>query len=85
MKHIHFLSTVYTDLTIDKSVHAKEGGHRQVEKTVIAELYSQKMAGVDLFDQKLTNFGWPHQETKCYCTIYRQLLEVALISIFTMY
>ena len=53
-KRLTMLSTVDTNLTIDKEVRTKrsEGGHkRTIDKPVAVERYNQNMAGVDRFEQ----------------------------------
>ena len=62
-KRVTFLSTVDTNNTIDKQIRSRgaEGGHRTVEKPVIAERYNQHMAGVDLHDQMMGTYAYPHK------------------------
>ena len=39
-----------------------------MEKPVIAEVYNQYMAGVDIMDQKLGTYAFPHKSSKWYFT-----------------
>ena len=57
-KRVNSLSTVDTNLTIDKAIRSRggEGGHRNVEKPVIAERYNSNMGGVDSLDQMLGTY-----------------------------
>ena len=71
-KRVHFLSTLDTNNTVDKRRRSRgaEGGHRVVEKPVMAEMYNQHMGGVDIMDQKLGTFAFPHKNSKWYITIF---------------
>ena len=61
-KRVHLLSTVHTNLTIDQQIRSKPSptGYRNVEKPVIADIYNENMNGVDLLDQKLGSYMYPH-------------------------
>ena len=86
-KRVHFLSTIHTNNTVDKRLRAKgePGGHRTVEKPVIAEVYNQNMGGVDILDQKLGTFCYPHKSSKWYFTVYHRIREVALVNGYIIY
>lgn len=86
-KRVHFLSTTESNNTIDKRVRKRgaEGGYRTVEKPVIAEVYNQSMGGVDLFDQKLGSYSFPHKSSKWYMTVFHRLREVALTNAYVVY
>ena len=86
-KRVHFLSTICTNNTIDKRIRARgePGGHRDVEKPVIAEVYNQHMGGVDILDQKLGTFAYQHKSSKWYFTIYHRIREVALVNGYILY
>ena len=86
-KRVHFLSTINTNLTCDKRIRARgePGGHRTIEKPVVAEVYNQHMGGVDIMDQKLGTFGYPHKSSKWYFTIYHRIREVALVNAYIIY
>jgi len=86
-KRVHFLSNVHTNLTIDKRIRCKtsETGHRNVEKPVMAEVYNQHMSGVDLLDQKLGSYMYPHKCQKWYYTLFHRILEVALVNGYVVY
>jgi hypothetical protein len=79
---VHFLSSLHTNNTIHKDIRARgePGGHRQVEKPVLAEVYNKNMGGVDLLDQKLGTFAYPHKSSKWYHTVYHRIREVALVN-----
>ena len=60
-KRLTMLSSVDTNLTIDKEIRSKEhpSGKRTVEKPVAVERYNASMAGVDRFDQMLGTYDIP--------------------------
>ena len=86
-KRVHFLSTIDTDNTVDKRMRSRgaEGGQRIVEKPVMAEVYNQHMGGVDIMDQRLGTYAFPHKDTKWFSAIYYRLREFALINGYTVY
>ena len=87
-KHLTMLSTVDTNLTIDKEVRTKrsEGGHkRTIEKPVAVERYNQNMAGVDRFDQIVGTYQYPHKSLKWYHTLYHRVRETALVNGYIIY
>jgi hypothetical protein len=86
-KRVSFLSTTETNNTIDKRVRQRgaDGGHRIVEKPVLAEKYNQHMGGVDILDQKLGSYSYPHKSSKWYTTIFHRLREVALVNGYIVY
>jgi len=86
-KRVHFLSTIHTNNTIDKRIRSKgaEGGYREVEKPVIVETYNHQMSGVDILDQKLGTYQFPHKSSKWYFTIYHRIREVALVNGYIVY
>lgn len=85
-KRVQFLSSVHTDLTIDKRIRAKNNdGYRIVEKPVMAEDYNAHMNGVDVLDQKLGTYMFPHKCAKWYMTIFHRVREVALVNGYILY
>lgn len=86
-KRLSLLSTVDTSLTLDKTVRKKsaQGGHREVEKPVMAERYNNCMAGVDHLDQMLGTYQYPHKCSKWYHTIYHRKREVALVNAYIIF
>ena len=86
-KRVNFLSSMHNDLTMEKSVRSKgaEGGVRQVEKPVMGEMYNKYMGGVDLLDQKLGTFAFPHKVIKRYHAVYHRLREVAMVNAYIIY
>ena len=86
-KRVNFLSTVDTNLTVDKAIRSRggEGGHRNVEKPVIAERYNSNMGGVDSLDQMLGTYQYPHKCIKWYHTLYHRVREIALVNGFILY
>lgn len=86
-KRLTLLSTVDTNLTIDKRIRSKgeQGGYREVDKPVMAERYNNCMAGVDRLDQKLGSYQYPHKCHKWYQTIYHRKVEVALVNGYIIY
>ncbi|XP_076331734.1 uncharacterized protein LOC143236927 [Tachypleus tridentatus] len=51
------------------------GGYRNTRKPLIAETYNQHVGGVDIMDQNLGTFMYPHKSAKWYFTIYHRLRE----------
>lgn len=86
-KRVHFLSTIHTNNTVNKNIRARgaPGGYRLVEKPVIAEIYNQHMGGVDLLDQKLGTYAYPHKANKWYHSVYNRIREVALVNGYILY
>lgn len=86
-KRVHFLSTTETNKTMDKRVRQRNAdhGYRVVEKPVVAETYNQHMGGVDILDQKLVTYAYPHKSSKWYATIYHRIREVALVNGYILY
>lgn len=86
-KRVHFISTVSTNNTVDKEIRARgaDGGRRIVEKPIIAETYNEHMGGVDILDQKLGTFAYPHKCSKWYHTIYHRCREVAVVNAYILY
>ena len=86
-KRVTMLSTVDTNLTIDKKIRSKgsPGGCRLVSKPVMVERYNQCMAGVDRFDQMVGTYQYPHKCMKWYHTIYHRVIEVALVNGYIIY
>src|SRR5206468_3056632 len=76
-KRVHFISTFHTNLTIDKRIRDKSSvtGYRTVEKPALAEVYNQHMSGVDILDQKLGTYMYPHKCSKWYMAIFHRLIE----------
>lgn len=86
-KRVQFLSTVHNDLTTDKSIRAKgtADGHRTIEKPVMGADYNIHMNGVDIFDQKLGTYGYPHKSSKWYMPVFHRVREVALVNGYILY
>ena len=60
-------------------------GYRNVEKPVLAEKYNYFMGGVDMLDQLLGTYQYPHKSQKWYHTIYHRVCEVALVNGYILY
>ena len=86
-KRVHFLSSVHSDNTFDKIVRDRNapGGTRTVVRPVMCEAYNQHMNGVDVLDQKLGSYSYPHKCAKWYTTIYHRYREVALVNGYILY
>lgn len=87
VKRLTMLSTVDTDLTIDKQIRSKESanGYRTIEKPVAVERYNKSMGGVDRFDQMLGTYQYPHKSLKWYHTIFHRVRETALVNAYVIY
>ena len=86
-KRVSFISSVHTNNTVSKDVRARghEGGHRSVEKPVIADSYNDCMGGVDTMDQLLGTYCYPHKVSKWYHAVYQRVREVALVNGYIVY
>lgn len=86
-KRVHLLSTVHTNLTIDKQIRNRSSptGYRMVNKPVIAEIYNRCVSGVDIMDQKLWSYMYFHKSSKRYFTLFHRIVEVALTNIYIVY
>ena len=51
----------------------------------MTEDYNQFMGGVDLTDQLLGTYAYPHKVTKWYHALYHRLREVALTNGYILY
>ena len=76
-KHVHFLWNIHTNDTVDKRIRAKGQGYRTVEKPVIAEVYKLHMVGVDIMDQKLGTYAFPHKSSS--------IRELAMVNGYIIY
>lgn len=87
VKRVHFLSTVHTDNTVEKQIRSKDStdGYRTVEKPVMGDDYNSNMGGVDLLDQKLGTYAFPHKSQKWYMPLYHRVREVALVNGYIVY
>ena len=47
---------------------------------MMAELYNQNMGGVDILDQKLGTYLFPHKTGKWYMAVYHRIIEVAMVN-----
>lgn len=86
-KRVTFLSTVDTNNTVDKRIRSRQapGGYRTVEKPVLADRYNSYMAGVDLFDQMMGTYSYPHKCQKWYQPIFHYMRESALVNGYILY
>ena len=86
-KRVTFLSTIHTNNTIDKRLRTRRDptGFRQIEKPVIADRYNANMAGVDLYDQMLGSYSYPHKVQKWYHAIFHNIMETALVNGYIVY
>ena len=86
-KQLTLLSTENTNLTIDKRIKSKGavGGDRTIEKPVIAEQYTDCMAGVDLLDQLIGSYQFPHKCFKWYHTLFHRAREIGLVNGYIFY
>jgi hypothetical protein len=74
------LSTLHTNNNVTKAIRSRQvpGGIRDVEKPVMVADYNSHMSGVDIMDQRLGTYAYPHRCTKWYRTIYHRIREVAM-------
>lgn len=79
-KRVHFLGSIHSDNTFDKSVCDKNAtnGKGTVVRPVMCTAYNQHMNGVDVLDRKLGSYCYPHKWAKWYMTIYHRYREVGL-------
>ena len=86
-KRVSFVSSVHTNNTVEKRIRSRqhEGGFRSVEKPVIADSYNDYMGGVDIMDQLLGTYCYPHKVSKWYHAVYQRVREVALTNGYIVY
>lgn len=86
-KRVHFLSSVHNDNSYDKRVRDRRSdtGFRLVERPVMCEHYNLHMNGVDVLDQKLGSYAYPHKSSKWYMTLFHRAREVALVNGYIIY
>ena len=62
-RDVNMLSTYHTDELIDKTRRSKRaaGGVKTVKKPKMVEDYNNNMNGVDLNDQNIKYYGFPHK------------------------
>jgi len=86
-KRVHFLSSIHSDNTFEKIVRDRKsvGGHRTVVRPVMCDAYNDHMNGVDVLDQKLGSYSYPHKCAKWYMTIFHRIREVALVNGYIIY
>ena len=86
-KRVHFLSSVHSDNTFDKTVRDRKApdGKRTVTRPVMCDAYNNHMNGVDVLDQKLGSYNYPHKCAKWNMTIFHRIREVTLVNGYILY
>ena len=84
---VHFLSSIHSDNTFDKTVRDRNahGGTRTVVRPIMCEAYNQHMSNGAVLDQKLGSYSYPHKCAKWYMAIYHRYREVALVNGYIWY
>ncbi len=86
-KRVSFISTIHTNNTDDKKVRSRgsKDGFRSIEKPIMGISYNKYKGGVDILDQKLGTYAFPHKAQKWYHTVYHRSSEVALVNGYIIY
>ncbi|XP_030839578.1 piggyBac transposable element-derived protein 4 [Strongylocentrotus purpuratus] len=86
-KRVSVLSTIHGTGCTHKEIRDKrsETGRRQVQKPIAVEGYNKAMGGVDLLDQRMAYYKYPHKHLKWYMVVYHFMVEVALVNAFLAY
>jgi hypothetical protein len=86
-KRLTMLSTIHTNNVINKVIRSRNhpGGRRDVDKPVMVEDYNQHMSGVDIMDQRLGTYAYPHKCYKWYMAVYHRVREVAASNGYVIY
>eukprot|EP00057_Strongylocentrotus_purpuratus_P017165 XP_011671639.1 PREDICTED: piggyBac transposable element-derived protein 4-like [Strongylocentrotus purpuratus] len=81
-KRVSVLSTIHNNSTVQKEIRHRgsENGRRPIIKPKVVEQYNQHMGGIDLLDQRMSYYRYPHRHMKWYRVIYHFLMEVALVN-----
>eukprot|EP00057_Strongylocentrotus_purpuratus_P019922 XP_011674396.1 PREDICTED: piggyBac transposable element-derived protein 4-like [Strongylocentrotus purpuratus] len=72
---------------VDKVIRDRraENGQRTVQKPCAIDAYNQCMGGVDLLDQRMSYYRYPHRHMKWYMVVYHFMMEVALVNAYLSY
>ena len=70
-KRVSFLS-VAKDIRKQRG----DGGFRHVKKPIVAEDYNTYTGGVDLLDQLLGTYCYPHKGSKWYLAVYFSIFSI---------
>ncbi|XP_064635763.1 piggyBac transposable element-derived protein 4-like [Lineus longissimus] len=86
-KRVNVLSTIHgIGVNVNQVRDRKDAtGFRQVHKPVCISEYNKYMGGVDLMDQLLQYYEFPHWSHKWYTPIYHRIREVAVVNGFILY
>jgi hypothetical protein len=81
------LSTIHDNGITHKQVRDKKEatGFRNVTKPDCVIEYNKYMGGVDLMDQYLQYYEYPHRSHKWYMPLYHRILETAIINGYILY
>ena len=86
-KRVNVLSTIHGTGTVEKEIRDRnaEGGHRAIKKPQAIDSYNQGMNGVDMLDQRMSYYRYPHRHLKWYMVVYHFMMEVALVNAHLSY
>ncbi|XP_041473820.1 piggyBac transposable element-derived protein 4-like [Lytechinus variegatus] len=86
-KRVSALSTIHPSGCQQRQVRDRRsaGGVRQVTKPTAICGYNSSMGGVDLLDQRMSYYRYPHRHIKWYMVVFHFLLEVALVNGYLAY
>ena len=84
---VSILSTLQSDstVTIERRSRHAPGGREEVEKPEAVVEYNKYMAGVDLGDQLLSYYGFPHRTVKWWRRAFFFLFDAAIVNSYIMY
>jgi hypothetical protein len=86
-KRVNMLSTIHDNGVTHKQVRDKKEatGFRNVAKPDCVVQYNKYMGGVDLMDQLLQYYEYPHRSNKWYMPLYNRIRETAIVNRYILY
>ena len=81
-RQVTLLSTVHAAETVSKRVRDKTapGGFRTLQRPACADDYNQHVGGVDLCDQLMSYYRFPHRSKRWYLPLFHELMEIVVIN-----
>ena len=78
------ISNYYSSQTLDKDLWRK-GKKVACKFPLMLEHYNKYMKGVDLFDQRITYYAYPHSSIKWWKYLFFYLLEIAYFNVYVIF
>ena len=81
-KRVTLLSTVHSNQNVEKRIRSKDSadGFRQVKKPYCIDQYNSHMRGVDIIDQRMKTYLFPHRSRKWYMRIFNALISISVVN-----